>query len=873
MSLKSGLLAESTWALDTLNILLYDDSTYGYFGLNTLPGLLEVLTEHLRHCLMQMFEEFQDLEGLSHKQRNQKELNHESESLLKSQNHGSEDVQDKLLLRLSGANYTMMSRKCLPVKIDQNPTDTSVLELKDWDIFSHFDAPADYWYSGKGNITNHILTHLESDNSSKFLSGQFKRKRTRKQCNNVENCRHSEECESVTAKEVSHYESTLILGSFKEEVKIIEQNRVIDESRSSVVENSGLTYCENKTGAELHKTARETFNSAANHSNLCNGDKICGEKSPPSSDFICIKSEPSIVTESNIQNQADIINEELNLKDRENGDEVGHVKIEHGVVEKVKLFKCIEKCDNVNGVEAQTVEREVNNSDSSKSLENGDIEQPKLSPIANHLNSDSCLLNDSEVKHRSETPVQKAASMDNDNCSNSSPPVLKAECLDSDEDATQGSSEPMNIIADGGSAEVSMETDTSALENVSCTDERHEGEAGVGAGERADTEQALHNGGSIELMAVGCTDDVAANLNDSYVSESEELSASIAAELLKQDESMEAEAFQRDDPPLCVTPESRDELGRRCVCISNIIRSLSCVPGNEARISRHPGIMRVLGRLLLLHHSHPAKLPRKKLPCGDEEEEREEPPRIFDDEHWWWNYLDQLRENTLVTLANICGDLNLGNFSEQVCYPLIEGLLHWVICPASVARDPLPTLPPGSVLSPQRLVLEALCKLCIHEINVDLVLATGPVKRIIELFNVLVHLLADRSHQITREFSVVLLSLLVTGESSAARTVALQHPSVSLLVDFLEVAEQNALAVINQQGLEVLQSNPEIMGTSLDMLRRAATILLHMARVPDNRKMFLHQQSRLLNLVMSQILDQSVSSTLSEVLFECSQCS
>lgn len=34
MSLKSGLLAESTWALDTINILLYDDSTVGSFNLS-----------------------------------------------------------------------------------------------------------------------------------------------------------------------------------------------------------------------------------------------------------------------------------------------------------------------------------------------------------------------------------------------------------------------------------------------------------------------------------------------------------------------------------------------------------------------------------------------------------------------------------------------------------------------------------------------------------------------------------------------------------------------------------------------------------------------------------------------------------------------
>lgn len=36
MSLKSGLLGESTWALDTINVLLYDDSTISTFDLNTV---------------------------------------------------------------------------------------------------------------------------------------------------------------------------------------------------------------------------------------------------------------------------------------------------------------------------------------------------------------------------------------------------------------------------------------------------------------------------------------------------------------------------------------------------------------------------------------------------------------------------------------------------------------------------------------------------------------------------------------------------------------------------------------------------------------------------------------------------------------------
>ncbi len=39
MSLKSGLLAESTWALDTINILLYDDNSISNFNLNQVSSL------------------------------------------------------------------------------------------------------------------------------------------------------------------------------------------------------------------------------------------------------------------------------------------------------------------------------------------------------------------------------------------------------------------------------------------------------------------------------------------------------------------------------------------------------------------------------------------------------------------------------------------------------------------------------------------------------------------------------------------------------------------------------------------------------------------------------------------------------------------
>lgn len=49
MSLKSGLLAESTWALDTINILLYDDSTVATFNLSQVGGKALSFSSEIRH--------------------------------------------------------------------------------------------------------------------------------------------------------------------------------------------------------------------------------------------------------------------------------------------------------------------------------------------------------------------------------------------------------------------------------------------------------------------------------------------------------------------------------------------------------------------------------------------------------------------------------------------------------------------------------------------------------------------------------------------------------------------------------------------------------------------------------------------------------
>lgn len=55
MSLKSGLLAESTWALDTINILLYDDSTVASFNLAQVMRLINKAMCHVITAIMSCF--------------------------------------------------------------------------------------------------------------------------------------------------------------------------------------------------------------------------------------------------------------------------------------------------------------------------------------------------------------------------------------------------------------------------------------------------------------------------------------------------------------------------------------------------------------------------------------------------------------------------------------------------------------------------------------------------------------------------------------------------------------------------------------------------------------------------------------------------
>uniref|UniRef100_A0A672T4X3 AT-rich interactive domain-containing protein 1B-like n=1 Tax=Sinocyclocheilus grahami TaxID=75366 RepID=A0A672T4X3_SINGR len=318
-----------------------------------------------------------------------------------------------------------------------------------------------------------------------------------------------------------------------------------------------------------------------------------------------------------------------------------------------------------------------------------------------------------------------------------------------------------------------------------------------------------------------------------------------------------------DEAPLSVAEGWQDELAKRCICVSNIIRGLSFVPGNDSELARHPGLVLILGKLVLLHHEHPK---RKRMPPTYQREE--ERGLACSKDEWWWDCLGALRENTLVTLANISGQLDLSIYPESICLPILDGLLHWMVCPSAEAQDPFCTANGFSSLTPQRLVLECLCKLSIQDSNVDLLLATPPFSRQERLFATLVRHVGERKSQVCREMAVAILSNLAQGDPTAARAIALQKGSVGALINFLE--DSVAMAQYQQSPHSLLHmghaTHPE--PPSINMMCRAAKALLAMAQVEENRPEFVLYESRLLDISLSSVLNSGVAVILCEVLFK-----
>ncbi|CAF3915447.1 unnamed protein product [Rotaria magnacalcarata] len=269
----------------------------------------------------------------------------------------------------------------------------------------------------------------------------------------------------------------------------------------------------------------------------------------------------------------------------------------------------------------------------------------------------------------------------------------------------------------------------------------------------------------------------------------------------------------------------------------------------------------------------------------------------------WAECVINVRENTLVTLANIAGTLVLDTFDSDLLYTLIDGLLHWSTCYSGEAIDSLQS----SLLSAQRLAIEILTKLSVHEMNMDFILATPPFYRIVSLFHVLTDwLIVDdinggisnwhppsltssthyytnvsrpQSH-IQREFAIVLLNALVRCDSLASSVIAHIPYAISLLLNFLEDYEMKTNELMVRYGPDYvirlttqpsnIQHAEQILFTTGDMLKRAATCLLSIVSYSDNIKLVKRYEDRILNLSTSHVIDSNVGRVLTDVLHYCS---
>ena len=178
LALKSGLLMESTWALDTLNILLYDDNSVQYFGLGNMPGLLDSLIDTWRQALIQVFDVANDLEISTPKTEMQRKRKREKveKSLqgLKWYEKKPTVVEDEAglgipsdvrgekvrILHHQPKDFTTEARFSeKEYQVDEQDDKLFVIDdERDWDNFTdHIHSGEELFAFGVGQATDHIV--------------------------------------------------------------------------------------------------------------------------------------------------------------------------------------------------------------------------------------------------------------------------------------------------------------------------------------------------------------------------------------------------------------------------------------------------------------------------------------------------------------------------------------------------------------------------------------------------------------------------------------------------------------------------------------------------------------------------------------------
>lgn len=338
---------------------------------------------------------------------------------------------------------------------------------------------------------------------------------------------------------------------------------------------------------------------------------------------------------------------------------------------------------------------------------------------------------------------------------------------------------------------------------------------------------------------------------DSVSNDAEEITSSVKRCDMDANTSTDIECELKQEFPLSSVTLSQHSAINTCNCVSNIIRNLSFVPGNDVEMARNPSLLLILAKLLLLHH-----LKRKKGLASDSQ--------YNDSDCWWQDCLDTVRENTLVTIANIAGYLDLSPLAGNVSRLLLDGLLHWLVCQSAVADEPLRSTSVSVILTPKQLVLETMAKMSVLETNVEFILSSPDKTRLTKAYEYLVKLFSDKTNEVTREFALVLLSSFTQANQEICSKNS-ERNLVTVLVGFLEDARDRveSMAV---RGLHPGMFRDNDLRVSMGMLRRAGSLLACIAKRTRSTHLIPFQE-RILDLSMSRALDAEVQSHLSDVLY------
>ncbi|CAI4225260.1 unnamed protein product [Auanema sp. JU1783] len=318
-------------------------------------------------------------------------------------------------------------------------------------------------------------------------------------------------------------------------------------------------------------------------------------------------------------------------------------------------------------------------------------------------------------------------------------------------------------------------------------------------------------------------------------------------------------------------------LAMRALALSNIIRGFSFITGNENVLCKHNGVLFMIGRFLSLK-AQEVRVSRIK-PTKTEAEaplpEREsfEVSRaksiavLENDDNRELLLVEtaqQLRDDAFVMLCHMSATLDLFDVDDSLSYPIYDGLLRWSVSSVPEAIDPIPP----AATSVRNYCLEIICKMSVLERNVDMLTVTGPFPRLEKFAHVLTKLinLSEEAHN--REFAIVILNALCNASEAICFVTAHQTQVISHLIGFIEHADQTMHQVMQNHGIAALRENPELMGTSVGMLRRAATILRNLIKVPEAYKYYLKHQQKLLQFTMSQLMDSRVAGMFADILYE-----